>query len=43
MADLIARIAGLWRYPVKSCAGDAGDQISLKATAAGASSTPAAS
>lgn len=29
MADLIARIAGLWRYPVKSCAGEAVDALQL--------------
>src|SRR5262245_50682456 len=29
MADLIARIAGLWRYPVKSCAGEAVDTLQL--------------
>jgi uncharacterized protein YcbX len=31
MADLIARIAGLWRYPVKSCAGEAMDILRLDA------------
>lgn len=31
MADLIARIAGLWRYPVKSCAGEAVDTLDLDA------------
>lgn len=31
MADLIARIAGLWRYPVKSCAGEAVDKLQLDA------------
>ena len=31
MADLIARIAGLWRYPVKSCAGEAVDALTLGA------------
>lgn len=29
MADLIARIAGLWRYPVKSCAGEAVASLTL--------------
>ncbi|MDR7333508.1 MOSC N-terminal beta barrel domain-containing protein [Roseateles asaccharophilus] len=29
MADLIARIATLWRYPVKSCAGETVDSLSL--------------
>lgn len=29
MADLVARIAGLWRYPVKSCAGEAVDALAL--------------
>ncbi|MGQ3054862.1 MAG: MOSC domain-containing protein [Roseateles sp.] len=29
MADLIARIAGLWRYPVKSCAGEAVETLKL--------------
>ena len=31
MADLIARIAGLWRYPVKSCAGEAVESLRLDA------------
>lgn len=31
MADLIARIAQLWRYPVKSCAGEAVDTLDLDA------------
>lgn len=31
MADLVARIAGLWRYPVKSCAGEAVDRLQLDA------------
>ncbi|MBW8894443.1 MAG: MOSC N-terminal beta barrel domain-containing protein, partial [Burkholderiales bacterium] len=31
MADLIARIAGLWRYPVKSCAAEAVDSLQLDA------------
>lgn len=31
MADLIARIAGLWRYPVKSCAGEDVDTLNLDA------------
>lgn len=31
MADLIARIAGLWRYPVKSCDGEAADTLQLDA------------
>jgi uncharacterized protein len=31
MTDLIARIAGLWRYPVKSCAGEAVDTLQLDA------------
>lgn len=31
MADLTARIAGLWRYPVKSCAGEAVDALQLDA------------
>lgn len=31
MADLIARVAGLWRYPVKSCAGEAVDRLQLDA------------
>lgn len=29
MADLTARIAALWRYPVKSCAGEAVDELVL--------------
>jgi len=29
MSDLTARIAGLWRYPVKSCAGEAVDSLQL--------------
>lgn len=29
MADLVARIAALWRYPVKSCAGEAVDALTL--------------
>lgn len=29
MADLTARIAALWRYPVKSCAGEAVDTLAL--------------
>lgn len=29
MADLTSRIAGLWRYPVKSCAGEAVDTLEL--------------
>jgi len=29
MADLIARIGALWRYPVKSCAGEAVDTLAL--------------
>ncbi|MCE4558133.1 MOSC domain-containing protein [Roseateles cellulosilyticus] len=29
MADLVARIAALWRYPVKSCAGEATDTLTL--------------
>ncbi len=29
MADLIARIAGLWHYPVKSCAGEAVNTLAL--------------
>ena len=29
MADLIARIGALWRYPVKSCAGEAVDTLPL--------------
>lgn len=31
MADLVARIAALWRYPVKSCAGEAVDTLELDA------------
>lgn len=31
MADLIAHVAGLWRYPVKSCAGEAVDRLQLDA------------
>ena len=31
MADLTARIAALWRYPVKSCAGEAVDTLPLDA------------
>ncbi|MEO6281010.1 MOSC N-terminal beta barrel domain-containing protein [Roseateles sp.] len=31
MADLIARIARLWRYPIKSCAGEAVDTLQLDA------------
>jgi uncharacterized protein YcbX len=31
MADLTARVAGLWRYPVKSCAGEAVDTLLLDA------------
>ncbi|RTL42313.1 MAG: MOSC domain-containing protein [Burkholderiales bacterium] len=31
MTDLVARIAGLWRYPVKSCAGEAVDRLTLGA------------
>lgn len=31
MADLTARIAALWRYPVKSCAGEAVDTLALDA------------
>lgn len=31
MADLTARIASLWRYPVKSCAGEAVDTLALDA------------
>ena len=31
MADLVARIAALWRYPVKSCAGEAVDTLTLDA------------
>jgi len=31
MADLTARIAALWRYPVKSCAGEAVDSLALDA------------
>jgi uncharacterized protein YcbX len=29
VADLVARIAALWRYPVKSCAGEAVDRLAL--------------
>lgn len=29
MADLVARIAALWRYPVKSCAGESVDRLVL--------------
>lgn len=29
MPDLVARVAGLWRYPVKSCAGEAVDLLEL--------------
>ena len=29
MADLVARIAALWRYPVKSCVGEAVDSLEL--------------
>lgn len=29
MADLVARIAALWRYPVKSCAGEAVDTLPI--------------
>jgi uncharacterized protein YcbX len=29
MVDLVARIAALWRYPVKSCAGEPVDQLTL--------------
>jgi uncharacterized protein len=29
MTDLVARIAALWRYPVKSCAGEAVDTLML--------------
>ncbi len=31
MADLIAHVAALWRYPVKSCAGEAVDMLQLDA------------
>lgn len=31
MADLVARITGLWRYPVKSCAGEAVQTLHLDA------------
>ncbi|MFG6490208.1 MOSC domain-containing protein [Roseateles sp. BYS78W] len=31
MADLIARIGALWRYPVKSCAGEAVESLALDA------------
>jgi len=31
VADLVARIAALWRYPVKSCAGEAVDTLELDA------------
>lgn len=31
MADLTARIAGLWRYPIKSCAGEAVGSLRLDA------------
>lgn len=31
MADLTARIAGLWRYPIKSCAGEAVSTLELDA------------
>lgn len=31
MADLVARVAALWRYPVKSCAGEAVDALQLDA------------
>jgi uncharacterized protein YcbX len=31
MADLVARIAALWRYPVKSCAGESVDRLKLGA------------
>lgn len=31
MADLVARIGALWRYPVKSCAGEAVDSLALDA------------
>lgn len=31
MSDLTARIASLWRYPVKSCAGEAVDTLALDA------------
>lgn len=32
MPDLVARIAALWRYPVKSCAGEAVDALPLDDT-----------
>ncbi|MFT7771890.1 MOSC domain-containing protein [Roseateles sp.] len=31
MADLVARIAALWRYPVKSCAGEPVERLELDA------------
>ncbi|MFG6417101.1 MOSC domain-containing protein [Roseateles sp. DC23W] len=31
MADLVSRVAALWRYPVKSCAGEAVDALQLDA------------
>lgn len=31
MADLVARVAALWRFPVKSCAGEAVDTLTLDA------------
>lgn len=31
MTDLVARIGALWRYPVKSCAGEAVDSLALDA------------
>jgi uncharacterized protein YcbX len=31
MADLVARIGALWRYPVKACAGEAVDSLELDA------------
>jgi uncharacterized protein YcbX len=31
VADLLARVAALWRYPVKSCAGEAVDTLQLDA------------
>ena len=40
MADLIARIAGLWRYPVKSCAGEAVDTLALGVAKIAASRYP---